>query len=78
MKFGKQLYAQQAIPLFRGQFVAYRTLKNLINDIVKVEKNTLDPEVYASQLWWFDATQKTSLGMFDSDGTIQFYLLLVV
>jgi len=75
MKFGKQLYAQQAIPLFRGQFVAYRTLKNLINDIVKVEKNTLDPEVYATQLWWFDATQKTSLGSIPSE-RIQFIRLV--
>eukprot|EP00026_Physarum_polycephalum_P000999 Phypoly_transcript_01000.p1 GENE.Phypoly_transcript_01000~~Phypoly_transcript_01000.p1 ORF type:complete len:797 (+),score=119.30 Phypoly_transcript_01000:240-2630(+) len=75
MKFGKQLYAQQAIPLFRGQFVAYRTLKNLINDIVKVEQNTLDPEVYATQLWWFDATQKTSLGSIPSE-RIQFIRLV--
>eukprot|EP01111_Echinosteliopsis_oligospora_P008417 TRINITY_DN2406_c0_g1_i1.p1 TRINITY_DN2406_c0_g1~~TRINITY_DN2406_c0_g1_i1.p1 ORF type:complete len:771 (-),score=201.87 TRINITY_DN2406_c0_g1_i1:24-2336(-) len=71
MKFGKKLLTQHDIPLFRGQFVAYRTLKYLINDIVTVEASALNTEVYASQLWWFDSTQKTSLGSISSE-RIQF------
>jgi SPX domain protein involved in polyphosphate accumulation/uncharacterized membrane protein YidH (DUF202 family) len=38
-------------------------MKKLIKEIVQTEKHAhVDPEVYASQLWWYDSTQKTSLG----------------
>ena len=53
MKFSKTLQEQSSIPLFRGQWIVYRALKKLIKDIMRVEAVSLDPEVYASQLWWF-------------------------
>lgn len=63
MKFGRKLASQQDIPLFRGQFVSYTTMKKLIKDIRFAESKSFSGEVLATELWSFDSTQKTSLDM---------------
>lgn len=69
MKFAQKLRSTTGI---YSQYVCYKTLKKLIKQIEtnvaapdttekKKKKDPSEIEVYASQLWWFDSTDKASV-----------------
>jgi len=61
MKFAHSLRAVQGV---YSQFVIYKTLKQLINKIEEAKgfaESRIDEGIYASQLWYFDSTDKVKI-----------------
>lgn len=60
MKFAHRLRGVQGV---YSQFVIYKTLKQLINKIEEAKghaESQIDEGIYASQLWYFDSTDKAA------------------